>query len=103
MMLKDASGGAGGASGSATPAAPAGGLGISLRVTVYADLLMGFFSGSKDEANSLGSLIGLDLTNAKGLGMTSGRFAAEITAAGGKIDLSCGGGLGTQGYFDRQE
>ncbi|MBN2576732.1 MAG: general secretion pathway protein GspK [Deltaproteobacteria bacterium] len=67
-------------------------LGISLRVTDYTGPLLGFFSGNKTDVALLGTLVGIDTTEATGLDLVPGRMSAEITNEDGKIDINCGAG-----------
>ncbi len=67
-------------------------LGISLRVTDYTGPLLGFFGGNKTDVAMLGSLVGIDTSEAKGLKLVPGTMSAEVTNEDGKIDLNCGAG-----------
>ena len=67
-------------------------LGISLRVTDYAPMLLGFFGGNKTDVAMLSTMVGIDTSQAKGLAAVPGKMDAEITNEDGKIDINCGGG-----------
>jgi type II secretory pathway component PulK len=63
-----------------------------VQVPHYAPYLIGAFA-EKDQADALGSLLGVDTASAKGLGIDGGTIDAEIDAEDGKLNLNCAGGM----------
>ncbi|HEX7501172.1 MAG TPA: hypothetical protein VF524_12840, partial [Polyangia bacterium] len=49
-------------------------LGISLRVTDYAPMLLGFFGGNKSDVAMLGTMVGIDTSQSKGLAAVPGKM-----------------------------
>lgn len=66
-----------------------------MQVPHYAPYLIGAFA-QKDEAEALGSLLGVDAAAAKGLGIEGGTVDAEIVAEDGKLNLNCAGGVASE-------
>jgi len=62
-----------------------------LQIPHYAPYLIGAFA-QEDEAEGLGSLLGVQTAGAKGLGLDTGTLDAEIQSQDGKLNLNCAGG-----------
>lgn len=72
-----------------------------MQILEYAPMLLGAFANGGEEAEGLGSLLGLDMKDAKGLGIENGTFSLEADAEDGKINVNCGGGLATETQKER--
>lgn len=65
--------------------------GMDLQIADYAPFLVTAFQ-SKEGAEALGSMLGLQARGIKGLGVDMGSFDLEMESLDGKINLNCGGG-----------
>jgi len=65
--------------------------GMDLQVADYAPMLMSAFN-SKEGAEALGSLFGIEGSGIKGLGVDTGQFDLEMESLDGRLNLNCGGG-----------
>lgn len=68
--------------------------GMDLQIADYAPFLVSAFN-SKEGAEMLGSLIGVDSKGIQGLGVDVGSFDLELESLDGKLNLNCGGGINT--------
>jgi general secretion pathway protein K len=60
----------------------------------FAPYLMKAFGGADDERAGLGSLLGIDTSQMKGLGVgKNASFDVEMTSDDGRLNLNCGGGI----------
>ncbi|MDB4970127.1 MAG: hypothetical protein JWN44_5816 [Myxococcales bacterium] len=65
-----------------------------IQIADFAPYLMKAFGGESDERAGLGALLGLDVTQMKGLGVGKGAsFDVTMTSDDGRVNLNCGGGL----------
>ncbi|MCA9666747.1 MAG: general secretion pathway protein GspK [Myxococcales bacterium] len=68
--------------------------GMDLQIADYAPMMMTAFN-SKEGAEMLGSILGLESKGIKGLGVEVGSFDLKMESLDGKINLNCGGGANT--------
>jgi general secretion pathway protein K len=68
--------------------------GMDLQIADYAPLLVSAFN-SREGAEALGSLLGIEGGGIKGLGVDVGSFDLEMESLDGKLNLNCGGGTNT--------
>lgn len=60
------------------------------QITGYAEFIIGFFGGSKEEVTDLGEAIGgLDEEVIKSLGVPDGTFSLSITTEDNKVNVNC--------------
>jgi hypothetical protein len=65
-----------------------------IQISEFAPYLMKAFGGAADERAGLGALLGIDVTQMKGLGVgKNADFDVTMTSDDGRINLNCGGGL----------
>lgn len=65
-----------------------------IQISEFAPYLMKAFGGESDERAGLGALLGIDVTQMKGLGVGKGAtFDVTMGSDDGRINVNCGGGL----------
>ena len=65
-----------------------------IQISEFAPYLIKAFGGETDERQGLGALLGIDVSNMKGLGAGKGAtFDIAMTSDDGRLNINCGGGL----------
>ena len=65
-----------------------------IQIADFAPYLMKAFGGESDERAGLGALLGLDVSQMKGLGVgKNATFDVNMTSDDGRINVNCGGGI----------
>jgi len=68
--------------------------GMDLQIADYAPILISAFN-SKEGAEALGGILGLEAKGIKGLGVEVGSFDLEMESLDGRLNVNCGGGANT--------